>query len=213
MAPRVKEAVGVMSDVVETACGWAIVAVALYAMLFLNLTGNGTLWDSLRGVVKDAGAAGSIPANARVVTRVVPVRPVEEVDLKVKAQNRMLLIPNELEHEFKVPVLAGQEPARASGQITDAPADASAGKVWQKHLDGSLRTFTVYGNGEQRGSASTAAGSAPGAAVPHAAAAPAATAASAYHAGVAAAAAARPGISDHVSRDEGGPTDGVRNFR
>jgi hypothetical protein len=212
MAPRVKIAMGVMSDVLETACGWAFIAVALYAMLFLNLTGNGTLWDSLRGVVADAGPA-PILQRSRVVTRVVPVRPLDDLEVKTRAQNRMLLIPNEPEKEFKVPVLAQPQSGRGADQFTDAPADAGAGTNWQKHLTGSLRTFTVYGNGEQRGSASASAGAGPGAPTVHAAA-PAATAAadvSAYHAGLAAA--ARPGVSDHVSHVDGGAGDGVRNFR
>ena len=210
MAPRVKIAMGVMSEVLEMACGWAFVAVALYAMLFLNLTGNGTLWDSLRGIVGDAGPAPLL-TNARVQTRVVPVRPIDDVEAKTKAQNRMLLIPNEPEQEFKVPVLA--QPGRGADQITDAPADASAGKDWQRHLNGSLRTFTVYGNGEQGSSASASAGSAKGTQSARAAA-PAgspATEVSAYHAGITAE--ARPGVSDHVSQVGAGVGDGVRNFR
>jgi hypothetical protein len=215
MAPKAKEAFGVMSDALETACGWALCAIALYGLLFVNLTGNGTLWDSLRGVILDQVAAPA-PMNAAVQTRVVPVRPADPDAGAVKDQNRMLLIPNEPEKEFKVPVLAQQESGRTADQITDAPADAKAGTDWRKHLTGSLRTFTVYGNGDQQSSASASAGSVKTAAGPASAraAAPAptpATEVSAYHAGIAAA--ARPGVTDHVSQVDAGTADGVQNFR
>ena len=154
MAPKVKAAFGVLSDAIETACGWAFGAVAIYALLFVNMTGNGTLWDSMRGVIMDQSVAP--PKAAAVQTRVVPVRPVDSMAV---AQNRMLMVPSEPTSEFSVPVLAADQP-RAADQITDAPADAKAGKSWKKHLNGSLRTFTVYGEGEQRSSASTSVGAA-----------------------------------------------------
>jgi hypothetical protein len=214
MAPKVKEAMGVVSDVLETACGWAICAVALYSILFVNMTGNGTLWDAIRGVVMEAPAAAP-KRDVAVQTRVVPARP---VDAAAKAQNHMLLIPDEPEKEFSVPVLAAQQPARAADQITDAPADAKAGADWRKHLNGSLRTFTVYGDGDQARVTSSGAASsgkasvvaAPSAVRTVAVAATPATAASPYRAGMAAE--ARPGISDHVSR-VGDAADGVNNFR
>jgi hypothetical protein len=208
MAPKVKEAIGVMSDALETAIGWAFCAVALYALLFVNMTGNGTLWESIRGVVMDVPAAA--PKNASVQTRVVPDRPVDAME---KAQNRMLMVPDVADKEFSVPVLAQNQPSRAADQITDAPADSKAGKDWRKHLSGSLRTFTVYGKGEQSSSASASAASgarpAPSASAASVAPTPA-TAASAYRAGIEAA--ARPGVSDHVA-PVGNVGDGVRNFR
>lgn len=213
MAPKVKEAMGVMSDALETACGWAFVAVALYALLFVNMTGNGTLWDSMRGVFMDASVAA--PKAAAVQVRVVPVRP---VDAMAVAQNRMLMVPGEPEKEFAVPVVASQQAAvRPADQITDAPTDGKTGD-WHKHLNGSLRTFTVYGEGEQHssasagGAASAASGSTGASSARPAAAIPAtpAVAASAYHAGISAE--ARPGVTDHVSQ-VGDSTDGVRNFR
>ncbi|MFI5363228.1 MAG: hypothetical protein ACHQ49_14775 [Elusimicrobiota bacterium] len=110
MAPKVKVALGAMSDAFETACGWAFCVVALYALFFMNLTGNGALWDSLRNVVMDASVQTTVPKNAVVQMRVVPVRP---VDTTVKVQNRLLQIPDEPEEEFSVAVLASQQPARA----------------------------------------------------------------------------------------------------
>ncbi|HXT02504.1 MAG TPA: hypothetical protein VN915_17665 [Elusimicrobiota bacterium] len=209
MAPKVKAAMGALTDALETALSWAFVAVAAYALLFVNMTGNGSLWDSLRGVVLDEPAKAA--PTVSVVTRVVPDRPVDAME---KAQNRMLMVPEVPEKEFSVPVVAQNQPARLADQITDAPADAKAGKDWRKHLTGSLRTFTVYGEGEQHSSASASAAS--GGAISSrppsvAAAAPTpATASSAYRAGLGAE--ARPGVSDHIA-PEGNVGDGVRNFR
>jgi hypothetical protein len=212
MAPKVKAAVGVISDALETAISWAFVAVALYALLFVNMTGNGTLWDSIRGVVKDAPSV--TPSNVAVQTRVVPDRPLDATEKMERVQDRMLMMPTVPDKEFSVPVVAQNQPLRAADQITDAPADAKAGKDWRKHLNGSLRTFTVYGQGDEHSSASASAGSvsapsAPAATVAAAAPTPA-TAASAYRAGFTAQ--ARPGISDHVA-PVGSVGDGVRNFR
>lgn len=207
MAPKVKAAMDVLTEALETALGWAFCAVALYALLFVNMTGNGTLWDSIRGVVLDEPAPAR--TNVAVQTRVVPVRPVDPME---KAQDRMLMVPTVPDKEFSVPVVAQNQPVRAADQITDAPRDASAGKDWRRHLTGSLRTFTVYGEGDEHSSASaSAASAAPARGASAAAPAPTpATASSAYHAGFAAT--ARPGVSDHIS-SVGNVGDGVRNFR
>jgi hypothetical protein len=209
MAPKVKAAVGVMSEAIETALSWGLCAVALYALLFVNMTGNGTLWESLRGVVFDEPA--KVQSNVSVQTRLVPARPVDAME---KAQNRMLMVPEAPDKEFKVPVVAQSQPARAADQITDAPSDKKASGDWQRHLNGSLRTFTIYGQGDEKSSASASVGKdyvASGRSPASAAPAPTpATTASAYHAGMAAI--ARPGVSDHVA-PQGNVGDGVRNFR
>ena len=197
-----------ISEAFETACGWAFCAVALYALLFLNLTGNGTLWDSLRGVVQDARQVSA--RNGAVQTRVVPVRPPE---LQEKMQNHMLMVPEGSGQSIAVPVVAAVQ-QRPSSQMTDAPADASAGKDWKVHLQSQLRTFTVYGQGDSSGPAAPSAKSAKGPASVASAPAPGPTPASissAYHAGIAAV--ARPGIGDHVTRVGDGGSDGLRNFR
>jgi hypothetical protein len=215
MAPKIKEAMGVLSGAVETACGWAFIAVAFYALLFVNMTGNGTLYDAARSMVLDAAGLPN-PKKVDVQRRVVPVRPINSITAE---QNRMLMVPGEPDKEFVVTVAASQQPVRPAEQITDAPADATAGTNWQKHLNGSLRTFTVYGNGDQTSSASASAGSAKGASGAARASAPAtsvaaatpATSGSAFHAGITAE--ARPGVSDHVSAVNSGAGDGVNNFR
>jgi hypothetical protein len=198
-----------MSEAAELAVGFAFAAAALYTILFVNFTGNGNLWDSLRGVAQNAASAKT--SRAPVQMRVVPVRP---IDVEARAQNRMLALPEVADQVISVPVVA--ETSRAPEQMTDAPADASAGKTWQKHLTSKLRKFTVYGQGEQRSSASASASAAPvpagTVAAANAAAAPTSAAeGSAYRVG--SAAEARPGIGDRVTPVTNGAGDGVRNFR
>ena len=202
---------GLLSDVIETAAGWAIAAVAIYGLLFVDLTGNGRLWDALRGVAQDSVAVNAAK-NGAVQMRAVPVRP---PDLDVKAQNHMLVMPEVPDQEIQVPVYASAQTG-AGEQLTDSPADTHAGKNWHKHLNGEMRKFTVYGKGEERSSASASVGSAPAAsAAPTrtvtASAPTPSVAVSAYNAG--AAAEARPGISDHVMHVSDGAKDGVRNIR
>lgn len=212
MAPKVKEAMSWASEAIETACGWAVAALALYAILFVDLNGNGRLIDTVQAAAREALGMAPAPRPVAVQTRVVPVRPVDEAKL---AQDRMLTIPDVPEHEIAVPVVAANQPSPAE-TITDAPADPGAGKSWRKHLTGSLRSFTVYGRGEQASVTSAAAPAAGGSASGKAAASAAPTPAvamSAYHqASVSAPAQARPGVSDHVVR-VGETSDGVRNFR
>jgi hypothetical protein len=221
MAPKVKEAMGWMSEAFETACGWALVAVSVYCLLFLNLTGNGRLFDALRGAVQENLGLPVTPKTVAVQTRVVPVRP---PDMEKKAQDRMLMISEAPEKEISVPVLAAVQP-RDADQITDSPSDSASGKDWRVHLTTQLRKFTVYGKGDERSSASAGGAAAPaarssGASPATRASAPAVVVAagptppvagSAYTAG--ASAEARPGIGDHVSRVSDGGDDGVRNFR
>lgn len=209
MAPKVKEAVGWISEAVETAAGWAIVAVALYGLLFVDMTGNGRLWDAIRGVAQDSfSAKPATRGDVAVEVRRVPVRP---PDMSVKAQNRMLLIPEVPDREIDVAVVASQQPAAAADRVTDAPADAHAGKDWRVHLKGELRRFTVYGQGEERSSASAAVSQGPLATAVADSAPTPATAASAYRVG--SGAAARPGIGARVTPVSDGAADGVRNFR
>jgi hypothetical protein len=203
MAPKVKEALSWMSEAIETALGWGLCLVAIYTILFVNFTGNGTLWDSLRGVALDSTAAKT--RSVAVEMRVVPVRP---PDLETKAQNHMLMIPEVPDQEIRVPIVAANQP-RGADQLTDALASDDAGKTWKKHLNGNLRTFTVYGQGEESSSASASVPTQGAPALVASAATPA-VAASAYHAGTAAK--ARPGISDHVT-PVANTSDGVRNFR
>jgi hypothetical protein len=81
-----------------------------------------------------------------------------------------------------------------------------------------LRTFTVYGEGDQHSSASMSSGGSAASGGPSsvraAEAAPMPTPAtpnSAYRAGIAAE--SRPGVTDHVSQVNVGAADGVNNFR
>ena len=207
MTKKVKTAVEWLSEAVSIALGSAVVIVALYAVLFIDFTGNGRLWDAVRGVIQETVTGKPAQSPAQVVQiRRVPVRP---PDMEAEAQNHMLLVPEVANEEISVPVLAANQPAPE--RVTDAPADKTAGKDWRVHLQGQLRKFSVYGKGEQRNSAVASAVSAPAAAPAPSPSPTAAAPSSAYNAG--ASAATRPGIGDHVSNVSAGASDGVRNFR
>lgn len=188
---KVKEAFRWLSEAVETACGWALFALTLYALIFVDLTGNGSAWNSLRGVAREAA----------------PITRVSVQQHEANTGDRMLIASSA--QEAPAPVAA----ARPAAAMTDAPAEPAAKKDWKSHLAGKLRSFVVYGQGEQTTSAS--ASMAPAASVSAAPAAPAAPTpsvpGSAYRAG--AAAAARPGIGTRVSSVSSGPADSVRNIK
>ena len=211
MAPKVKAAVDSIREALAIATAFAVCSALAYALLFMDLTGNGRLWDAMRGLANESAGVRGAPA---VQIRRVPVRP---IDREVEAQNRMLALPEVAREEIKVDVLAAQQPLERPAppeRVTDAPADKGAVGDWRKHLSGELRRFTVYGQGEQPSQSGGAAPAAAARGTSAAASRPAPTpaaAASAYAAGPTAE--PRPGIGDHVSRVSGGAADGVRNFR
>jgi hypothetical protein len=209
MAPKVKEAVDWAKEAVETACGWAAVVVVAYALLFMDFNGNGRLIDSIKGAAQEAMGVAPAPRPVALRTRVVPVRPVDEAKV---AQDRMFAIPEVANEEIRVPVVAADQP-RVADEMTDAPADTNAKGDWRKHLTSSLRSFTVYGRGDQSSSASASASKGTAATKVSAPAPTAAVAVSAFSQGSSTPAQARPGVSDHVSRVGEAPADGVRNFR
>ncbi|MDE2491553.1 MAG: hypothetical protein KGM24_11955 [Elusimicrobia bacterium] len=211
MTRKVKTAAEWLSEAIETACGWALGATLIYALLFTNLSGNGRLWDAMKGYLQDQEAQATAPR--RVVTTIARVVPPATGDELAREQDRMLFVPEAPNKPVVVAALAAHQP-RPSAALTDAPADkgASAGSNWEVHLKGSLPAFSIYGDGEQRSSAVARVGSYSAPAAAEAVAAPTpSVAGSAYRSGFAAA--ARPGIGDHVSNVSGGISDGVRNFK
>lgn len=187
---KVKEVVRGISDALETVCGWALLALALYALVFMDLTGNGSAWNSLRGVAREAAPV------ARVA-----VLPQEEGS----GRDRMLVASGGLEAP------PARDSVRPAAAMTDAPAERAAKGDWKVPLTGKLRSFAVYGHGEQTTSASVSVSPAASAAPAEPAAPTASVPGSAYRAGVSAA--ARPGIGARVSRVASGPTDSVRNVQ
>lgn len=116
MVAAVKEALGWLSDAGRTACLWALGAVVAYGVLFVDMTGNGRLWDALHAVARDAWAAGPVARDVSVRIRAVPARP---PDLERKAQDHMLALPQVPEQEIRVPVLTADQP-RADAAMADA---------------------------------------------------------------------------------------------
>jgi hypothetical protein len=207
MTSKAKETIGAISDALETACGWAIGVVLAYGILFVDLTGNGRLWDAIRGTLVNTYEPPIVrQGDYAVQMRLVPVRP---EDMRVKAQNKLLQIPMGPDEEMKVPVVAPTPSANAD-RVSDAPSDAGAAREWRTHLTSQLRSVAVYGHGEQ---APLGGFQAPGAPVADGSnlSPTAKNQTPAYAAGQTAR--ARPGIGSRPSQVTPNGKDGVRNFR
>ncbi|MCM2303910.1 MAG: hypothetical protein NDJ72_04360 [Elusimicrobia bacterium] len=206
MTAKVKPVLTVLSEALETAAGYALVALGIYAAVFVDLTGGGSLWQTMRHY-KQTSQEGIESPNA---TRVIKV-PTQAVEQKVH-EDRMLAVfdeepPAEVAAVYQAPEKAGQRPAAA---FTDTPADPTSGKTWKRSLKGELRNFTVYGKGDQTTSASMSVAAAPGGydSPALAASAPAESAARAQTE-----AAARPGVGSRMSRGALAASETTRNVR
>lgn len=206
------EAVSWTSEALETACGWALYVAIAYAVFFVDFTGRGHLWSNVSSMWREGRPAPAVTRHEGV--RVIKLGPAPEtrddgvgkvsIDYKyitdAPAQDKALVAVNE----------------RPVAALTDVPADpeASTKKDWRRSLQGELRTFKVYGNGEQTSSASSGGASyAPkAAAVEQALVANAATPQSAYNAGTNSPT-ARPAISGRARALSQNGSDSVRNFK
>jgi hypothetical protein len=206
MTAKVKSVLTVVSEALETAAGYALVAVGIYTALFVDLTGGGSLWKNIRHL-QETSQEGLESPNA---TRVIKV-PTQAVVEKVH-EDRILAVfdsapATEVAAVYEAPESAASRPSAA---FTDTPADPQSGKTWKKGIKGELRNFTVYGKGDQTTTAAMTVG--PGAreeASP--ALASAATAGSAARAHTEAA--ARPGVGSRMSRGALAASETSRNVR
>jgi hypothetical protein len=207
MTAKVKSVFTVVSEALETAAGYALVAVGIYAALFVDLTGGGSLWNNMRHI-KQTSHEGLESPNA---TRVIKV-PTQVVAEKVH-EDRILAVfdsappSTEVAALYETPESAA---ARPSAAFTDTPADPQSGKTWKKGIKGELRNFTVYGKGDQTTTASMTVGSAVREEASPAFAA-AATSGSAARAPTEAA--SRPGVGARMSRGALAASDSSRNVR
>lgn len=206
MTAKAKSVLSVLSDAVETAAGYALVAVGLYSAIFVDMTGGGSLWNNMRHIKEDQALESP---NA---TRIIKV-PTQAAGEKPH-EDRILAVFDEPAKSGDVAALypaPEAAPSRPSAAMTDTPADPGAGKEWKRSLKGELRTFTVYGRGDQTSSASAAKG-----AVAVAAAEPTQVRAASESAAVAASGAAtasRPGMGSHLSHGSLSGSETTRNVR
>jgi hypothetical protein len=208
MTAKVKSVLTVASEAIETAAGFALVAVGIYAAIFVDVTGSGSLWKTMHHI-KEVSQEGLESPNATRVMK-VPTQPAVE---KVH-EDRMLAVFDSPAPEgtvaavYQAPDATTQRPAAA---FTDTPADPNSGKTWKRGLEGQLRNFTVYGNGEQTTSASMSGGGVSARA--SGVSAPAVASAGGSAARAETAAAARPGMGTHLSRGALSASDSSRNVR
>lgn len=208
MKDKVKIAWEWTAEAVETACGWALFAALAYGAMFVDVLGRGSLWNSAKALVAESRQpASTVPlefTRVRVPARASALSDRERTERAI-AEDRILFALEPQDSDKTIEVVVAAPRVR---EMVDTPADPQAGTTWHKKLKGKMRTFTVYGDGEQSSSASASVSAGVPAAAPESiAAAPV----SAYKAG--AASEARPGILGRVSRVSAGPADSVRNIR
>lgn len=208
MTAKVKSVLSVAVEALETAAGYALVAVGIYAALFVDLTGSGSLWKTMHHIQATSQEGLESPNATRVIK--VPTQPIVE-----KAhEDRMLAVfddapaSGDVTAQYQAPDASGQRPSAA---FTDTPADPKSGKTWKRGIQGSLRNFTVYGKGDQTTSATMSGAGAPARAETTAAHTVAAADGSPARAETSAA--SRPGVGSRMSRGALSASDTSRNVR
>lgn len=204
MTAKVKSVLTVASEALETAAGYALVAVGLYSAIFVDITGSGSLWRNLRNMEAEGRET---PTATRVIK--VPTQVQEEKHY----EDRMLAVfdnkpaAGEVAAVVRAPDAVDQ---RSAADMTDSPADEQASaKPWKKGIKGEMRSFTVYGQGEQTTSASASAGRVnvqDSVKIVAVSGAPAASAAAAQTA-------ARPGMGSRLSHGALSDSGSSRNIR
>lgn len=207
-----REAADWTSEALETACGWALYVAIAYSIFFVDFTGRGHLWSNVSSMWREGRPAPAVTRHEGV--RVIKLGPApEKRDDGVGLASLDYKYISDAPQQDKALVAVNERPAAA---LTDVPADpeASAGKDWKRGLKGELRSFKVYGNGEQSTSASAggATYSPKAAAAEPTLAANAATPQSAYSAGTNSPT-ARPAISGRARALSQNGSDSVRNFK
>lgn len=208
MTAKVKSALTVLSEALETAAGYALVAVGIYAAIFVDMTGGGSLWKTMRHMQATAHEGLESPNATRVIK--VPTQAIAE---KVH-EDRILAVFDEAPPDGMVTALyqvPGSGNRRPEAAFTDTPAEPTTGKTWKRGIKGELRNFTVYGNGDQTTSATANGGGATSRAAVAEARPVAAAAESPARAETAAA--ARPGMSSRLSRGALAASETSRNVR
>ena len=74
----------------ENAGLWVLCAGAAYALLFLNLSGAGSLWNALIAAALEQIPAAAAPVSTR--TYLIPAKPVDKAE---RDQDSMLMVPDD----------------------------------------------------------------------------------------------------------------------
>ena len=205
MTAKVKSVLSVASEALETAAGYALLAIGIYCAVFMDVTGGGSLWNNLRHIKEDTSESVKSPNAVRVIK--VPV----QAEAEPNHEDRILAVFDTQPKTGQVAALYQPQEAgvsRPSAAFTDTPADPGSGTTWKRGIKGDMRTFTVYGKGEQTSSAAASRSVAAPATESTVAAAGTPASASAT-----APAAARPGMSSRLSRGALSASDTSRNVR
>lgn len=158
VTPTLKSALAGACEVLETSAGYALVAVAIYAVIFIDITGGGCLWDT----VGHLRASSQEEVESADAIRVIKVHTPAVAD-KV-SEDRILAVFDAAPPEgavaavYQAPDALMRPSERPAAAFTDVPADPKSGKAWKIGLQSELRHFTVYGRGEQTTSVSKSGG-------------------------------------------------------
>ena len=207
MSDKVKSVLTIVSEALEAAAGYALVAVGIYAALFVDVTGGGTLWNSLHNLKGMASEAPESPNGVRVIKVPAQVR-IEKIH-----EDRLLAVfdsqppVSSVSALYQPPELASSRPSAA---LTDTPADPTSGKTWKRGLNGELRHFTVYGKGE---ATTSAVGARTSVAAPAQAQVVATVQGSPAKLATETGAVSRPGMSSRLSRGTLAASETSRNVR
>lgn len=200
MVTQVRSVLSALSDALETACGWALIAAGFSALLFIDVTGGGSLWSALGGLNAHAQAPPESPAAHDTIPTV------EKASAVQFQEDRLLVVPDADSTRSQTDV----SDLPTDPTVSDLPADPKASESWMRSLQGRLRSFTIYGEGEQT---TSAVAQTQGVARPAAAAPAAIVAAPGSAAQAGSAAAVRPGVSSRIRRAVAAQSDSVRNIR
>ena len=131
MTAKARTVLTVISEVLETAAGYALVAVGIYSALFVDMTGSGSLWKTMHHFQDTVQEGVQSPNATRVIK--VPTQPLVE-----KAhEDRMMAVFDDappsgtIAAVYESPESSAHRPSAA---FTDTPADPNSGKTWPSRL-------------------------------------------------------------------------------
>jgi len=147
MNATVKTLLTAVADSLGAAVVYALIAAGIYAAVFVDVTGRGALWNTLRGIKDLAESEGPPPTAVRTV------RVAASSAAPRRHEDAMLAVFDEQPRHgpitavYQAPEEAGVRP---EGKISASAAPAKPRKSGAKSES---KSYTVYGEGERASAA------------------------------------------------------------
>lgn len=109
----------------ENAGLWALCAGAAYVLLFLNLTGAGSLWNALIAAALEQIPVAAAPVSTR--TYLIPAKPVDAAE---RDQDKLLMVPDTGE----ALVVTVADPSWRPASAPTASPTAAVRTDWSDHF-------------------------------------------------------------------------------